>query len=200
MTCGEFVLTLDMPANSVAVSPGTPLPTLKLVDLDGAPFDLSTLPANRPLVVAFLAPHCPYVEHIRRSFADFAREAVSRGANVIAINSNDLDQFPQDGPEGMKREIREGNYEFPYLLDPSQETALAMEAACTPDFFIFSREHTLVYHGQYDGSRRWSTSPVTGKDLRNGLEAALEGIEYKGVPMLHAGCSIKWKPGNDPND
>lgn len=189
-----------MPANAVAVSPGTPLPTLHLVDMDGVPFEISSLPENRPLIVAYLAPHCPYVEHIRRSFGEFAKEAIERGANVIGINSNDLQAFPQDGIDGMRREIKEGAYTFPYLLDPTQATALSMEAACTPDFFVYSREHKLVYHGQYDSSRRWSTTAVNGNDLRNGLDAALDDTAYRGVPMMNVGCSIKWKPGNDPNN
>ena len=131
---------------------GTSLPAFRLPDLDGrlvSPDDVRDAPA---LLIAFICHHCPFVRHIRHEFARVTREYQGRGLAVIAINSNDIEEFPQDGPEGMRQESREAGYGFPYLFDESQDVAKAFRAACTPDLFLFDAARRLVYRGQFDGS------------------------------------------------
>ena len=96
----------------------------------------------------------------------FTREFAPRGLAVVAINSNDVEAYPQDGPDGMRQEAAEHGYVFPYLLDESQAVAKAYRAACTPDFFLFDAGRRLVYRGQFDDSRPNSGIPVTGASLR----------------------------------
>jgi peroxiredoxin len=166
-----------------------PDPHGKLISSD----DFSGAPA---LLVAFICNHCPYVKHIRSSFAALAKEYQARGVAVIAISSNDVAAFPEDGPEKMAEEIRLAGYTFPYLYDESQEVARNYGAVCTPDFFLFDREHRRVYRGQFDDSRPKNNGPVTGADLRTALDAVLEGRPVRGDQKPSVGCSIKWKPGN----
>jgi hypothetical protein len=116
----------------------------------------------------------------------------------VAIASNDVGQYPQDGPEGMAAEAKEAGYTFPYLFDETQEVAKAYGAACTPDFFVFDRERRLAYRGQMDGSRPGNGVPVTGEDLRRALDALLEGRPVPAEQRPSLGCNIKWKPGNEP--
>jgi len=184
---------------STMLALGTPLPSFRLPDLDGrlvSPDDVRDAPA---LLVAFICHHCPFVRHIRSAFARFARDYQARGLAVIAINSNDVDEFPEDGPDGMRQESRDAGYVFPYLFDESQQIAKSFRAACTPDLFLFDATRALVYRGQFDGSRPRNTVPVTGRDLRAACDALLDGQPVPPGQTPSVGCNIKWKPGNEPN-
>jgi peroxiredoxin len=184
---------------STMLALGTPLPAFRLPDFDGrlvSPDDVRDAPA---LLVAFICHHCPFVRHIRHEFARMTRDYQARGLAVIAINSNDIEEFPEDGPEGMRQEAREAGYAFPYLFDESQEVARAFRAACTPDLFLFDAARTLVYRGQFDGSRPRNAVAVTGIDLRAACDAVLDGRPVPATQTPSIGCNIKWKPGNEPN-
>lgn len=150
------------------------------------------------LVVAFICAHCPFVKHVRAQFATLAREYQAKGIAVVAIASNDLQAFPQDGPAGMADEAKVVGYTFPYLLDETQAVAKAYQAACTPDFFLFDAELRLFYRGQLDGSRPSNNVPVTGEDLRRACDALLLGVRAPVEQRPSIGCNIKWKPGNEP--
>lgn len=179
---------------------GTSLPGFRLPDVDGtivSPDDVGDAPA---LLVAFICRHCPFVTHIRHGFAAFVREYQPRGLAVIGINSNDVEQFPEDGPQGMKEEAIAAGYTFPYLFDESQEVAKLFRAACTPDLFLFDRGRTLVYRGRFDESRPRTNPPmpVTGRDIRAAVDAVLSGAAVPQDQKNSVGCNIKWKPGNAP--
>ncbi len=151
------------------------------------------------LLVAFLCPHCPFVKHVRTQFANFAREYQAKGLRVVAINSNDSIAFPDDSPAGMKKEIEDVGYTFPYLVDGSQAVAKSFRAACTPDFFLFDRNGKLAYRGQFDDSRPSNEVPVTGLDLRSAADAVLLAQPASTTQKPSTGCNIKWKPGNAPD-
>src|SRR5690606_19618952 len=127
------------------------------------------------------------------------RDYSPRGVAIVAISSNDVDGYPADSPAKMKQEAKDAGYVFPYLYDETQEVAKAYRAACTPDFFLFDKEHRLVYRGQFDDSRPGNGVPVSGNDLRAALDAVLSGkpVSEKQKPSI--GCNIKWKPGNEPD-
>ena len=177
---------------------GMDAPDFSLEDAEGKEYSLSDFPSSTGLLVAFICAHCPFVVHIREEFGAFAREYKGKGLGVVGIVSNDLDQFPQDGPEGMKKESEAGGYTFPYLLDRTQEVAKAYRAACTPDFFLFDGQRKLVYRGQFDGSRPGNDIPVSGGDLRAAANAVLAGVRVPDDQRSSIGCNIKWKPGNAP--
>ena len=174
-------------------------PDFSLPDHQGRSWSLSDFREAPALLVAFICHHCPYVAHLREAFGAFAREYQEKGLSVVAIAANDLGQYPQDGPEGMATEIREGGYPFPYLFDESQEVAKAYRAACTPDWFLFDGERKLVYRGQFDDSRPGNDLPVTGTDLRAAVDAVLDGRPVPEEQRSSIGCNIKWKPGNAPD-
>jgi peroxiredoxin len=177
---------------------GTRMPAFRLPDVNGAIVSSDGC-AGRPVLVAFICHHCPFVRHIRREFARLTTEFQERGLAVVAINSNDVVAFPEDGPEGMKQEAREAGYTFPYLFDETQEVAKAFKAACTPDLFLFDARGTLVYRGQFDDSRPRNAVPITGADIRAAAEALLEGRPIPEPQKPSIGCNIKWKRGNEPN-
>src|SRR5262245_52334191 len=154
---------------------GTTLPVFALPGLDGTLVTSEQLVSSPGLLVAFICTHCPYVKHIQREFARFARDYRARGLAIVAIASNDATTHPDDGPAGMARDAREQGYGFPYLYDESQAVAKAFKAACTPDLFLFDRDLRLVYRGQFDESRPGNKQPVTGADLRAAADAVLTG-------------------------
>jgi len=184
---------------STMLALGTSAPHFDLPDFDGRRHALDDFAASRALLVAFICNHCPFVKHMRAEFATFAREYAGRGLAVVAIVSNDLDVYPQDGPDAMREEAKSLGYVFPYLVDADQQTARAYRAACTPDFFLFGADRRLVYRGQFDDSRPGNDRPVTGADLRLAVDAVLAGTPVDADQRPSLGCNIKWKPGNEPD-
>ena len=181
------------------LSLGTPAPAFALPDTQGRIHRLEDSAQAPSLLVAFLCNHCPYVKHILAGFADFAREYGPRGLAIVAISANDAAAFPQDAPEAMAQVARDHGFTFPYLYDEPQDVALAYQAICTPEFFLFDRARRLVYRGQFDDSRPGSDSTVTGASLRAAADAVLGGREVSADQLPGVGCSIKWKTERQPD-
>lgn len=177
---------------------GTTAPDFKLPDTNGNLVSLSDFTGKPALLVMFICNHCPYVNHLRDALAQLAREYQPRGIAVVGISSNDVENYPEDGPRKMAEEAKAAGYTFPYLYDASQAIAKAYRAACTPDFFLFGSDRRLVYRGQFDDSRPGNGIPVTGKDLRAALDLLLAGRPASADQKPSLGCNIKWKPGNEP--
>lgn len=177
----------------------TEAPKFSLADGNGRRLTLDEIAGSKPVLVAFICNHCPYVKHMARGFAQFAREYQAQGLAITAISPNDVAAYPQDGPAQMVEFARENAFSFPYLYDETQQAALAYGAVCTPDLFLFDRRRRLAYRGQFDSSRPNSGATVTGADLRAAADAVLAGKPVEGTQVPSAGCSIKWKPQNEPD-
>lgn len=185
-------------ASTMMLSIGSAAPDFALPDTEGRIVRLSDFDGAPALLVIFMCNHCPYVKHIADHLAQLAKEYQAKGVAIVGINSNDVQNYPEDSPENMREEVRRRGYTFPYLYDETQEVAKAYRAACTPDFFLFDRERRLVYRGQLDDSRPSHGLPITGKDLRAALDAVLAGQPVSPDQKPSLGCNIKWKPGNEP--
>jgi len=152
---------------------------------------------RRGLLVMFICVHCPYVKHVEEELARIGRDYAGK-IGIVAISSNDVEAYPEDGPEEMKKQAERLGFVFPYLIDEMQETAREYSAACTPDFFLFDREMKLVYRGQLDDSRprrgeSGNDIPVTGKDLRAAMDAVVRGVRPDTNQRSSIGCNIKWR-------
>jgi peroxiredoxin len=187
-----------MAATSTMLELGTQAPFFSLPDTDGETVSLENAEGAAALLVMFICNHGPCVKHGRAERARIGQEYAPRGVAIVAINSNDADAYPADGPDAMRHEKEQAGYPFPYLYDRTQDVAKAYHAACTPDFFLFDADHRLVYRGQLDDSRPGNGLPATGRDLRRALEALLEGRPVPPDQKPSIGCSIKWRPGNAP--
>lgn len=185
---------------------GAAAPAFALPDASsGRVMTLKDFADKKCLVVMFICNHCPFVKHIRNGLARLGRDYHSRSVALVAINSNDIDAYPDDAPPKMAAEAKNAGYTFPYLFDATQEVAKAYRAACTPDFFVFDAARRLVYRGQFDDSRP-SKGPdgasiggeVTGRDLRAAIDAVLAGTPAPATQRPSIGCNIKWRPGNEP--
>ncbi|MFO8151813.1 thioredoxin family protein [Thioalkalivibrio sp.] len=178
---------------------GTEAPNFSLPDVvSGKKVSLDDFPDAKGFMIAFICNHCPFVQLIRHEFARYGREYTDKGIAVIAINSNDIEAHPEDGPDAMRDDARRFGYTFPYCLDEDQSVAKAYQAACTPDLYLFDADRRLVYRGQFDGARPGNDVPVTGADLRAATDALLAGRKIPEDQTASLGCNIKWKPGNEP--
>ncbi|QPC46521.1 thioredoxin family protein [Mangrovibacillus cuniculi] len=151
------------------------------------------LSSSTATVVMFICNHCPFVIHVAEELSKIGKEYGEKGVSFIAINSNDIENYPADSPDNMVKMVNEWGLTYPYLFDETQEIAKAYDAACTPDFYVFNGEKRCVYRGQLDGSRPGNDIPVTGEDLRAALDAVLEGREVPQDQKPSLGCGIKWK-------
>ncbi|WP_178988809.1 thioredoxin family protein [Winogradskyella schleiferi] len=173
---------------------GTKAPDFKLIDtVDDTKKSLDELKGTTATLVMFICNHCPFVMHVNNQLSKLAKDYVSKGINCIAISSNDIDNYPQDRPELMKKNAIDNGYIFPYLYDQTQEVAKAYDAACTPDFFLFDKDLKLVYTGQLDDSRPGNGKPVTGKDIRKAMDALTKNETVNPDQKPSVGCGIKWK-------
>ncbi|MFT5612377.1 MAG: peroxiredoxin [Arenicella sp.] len=154
--------------------------------------------AGRPVLLMFICNHCPFVIHLVEQLSSIGNHYQRLGFGVLAISANDVQHYPQDGPEQMRVFADMYRFEFPYAYDETQGVALAYGAACTPDFFVFDSAHKLAYRGQMDVSRPSNGEPPTGDNLRSALQAVLNKqlVDPQQTPSI--GCNIKWKPGNEP--
>jgi peroxiredoxin len=190
---------------------GADAPDFQLPDPQGRLWSLSDFKGGEGLLVAFICNHCPFVQHILPGLVSFTQEYEGKGLKTVAISSNDIEAHPEDAPEHMAALAKELGFNFPYLVDETQQVALAYQAICTPDFFLFDQDHRLFYAGQFCDSRpklghppvpgappQRTDLPVTGADLRRAADALLSGQPAPSEQRPSAGCSIKWKDGNEP--
>jgi len=178
---------------------GTAAPDSHLPDATGRLVSRDDFAGHPALLVMFLCNHCPYVQHVAAEVARLASDYQARDVGVVGISSNDVAQHPEDGAVQMAEMATSLGYPFPYLYDETQAVAIAYHAACTPDFFLFDAGRRLVYRGQLDEARPGNAVPVSGRDLRAALDAVLAGRPVLEPQRPSLGCSIKWKPGNEPD-
>ena len=178
---------------------GTPAPDFALRDaVSGKTLTRDdALEGAKALLVMFVCNHCPFVVHVQPELTRLDRDYAGKGVSIVAINSNDVEQYPDDAPSRMKELVEEKGWSFPFLHDESQEVAQAYRAACTPDFFLFDAAGRLVYRGQLDATRPGG-DPPHGADLRAALDAVLDGRAPDPDQKPSLGCNIKWKAGNAP--
>lgn len=173
---------------------GIAAPSFALPDtVSGKVMTLDELKSDKATVIMFICNHCPYVIHVNEELVRMAKEYEAKGVTFVAISSNDVVNYPMDGPELMKKHANEVGYPFPYLYDESQLVAKAYDAACTPDFYLFGGDMKLAYRGRLDDSRPNSNTALTGADLRAAIDAVLAGEEPTSKQYPSAGCNIKWK-------
>jgi peroxiredoxin len=178
---------------------GTEAPDFDLPDVvNGKSVSLATFNDNKALVVMFICRHCPYVIHVQNEIARLGRDYKDKNVGIVAISSNDADSYPDDAPPSLKQMANQLGFTFPFCYDETQEVAKAYTAACTPDFFVFDGLRELVYRGQLDDSRPANRKPVTGRDLRDAIDAVLTDKPVNEDQKASIGCNIKWKRGNAP--
>jgi thiol-disulfide isomerase/thioredoxin len=154
---------------------------------------LENLKGEKGTLVMFICNHCPYVVHLIKTIVEVADEYIPKGVAFIAINSNDVINYPADSPEKMIEFVNLNNICFPYLYDESQEVAKSYFAQCTPDFNLIDSNGKVIYRGRFDAATPGNDNPVNGADLRSALDRLIQGNPQKTEQIPSMGCSIKWK-------
>ena len=173
---------------------GTPAPDFKLINcIDQQAWSLSQQTTNQAVVVIFMCNHCPYVVHIIEELVRCANDYIDQGIAFVAINANDVSQYPDDSPEKMLSFAQQHCIPFPYCFDDTQVVAKAYQAACTPDLYVFDERHQCVYRGRFDNSTPGNGQPVTGADIRQALDRVLSGQPHLTTQLPSMGCNIKWR-------
>lgn len=171
---------------------GQPATDFNLLGVDGKYYSLSNSAGKNGLLVMFICNHCPYVKAIKTRLIADCRELLKYGVNTIAIQSNDTVNYPDDSYERMIEESKTFDFQFPYVLDETQEVAKAYGAVCTPDFFGFNADLQLQYRGRFDAAGRAEPPADNPRDLFNAMKLIAETGEGPKAQIASIGCSIKW--------
>jgi len=171
---------------------GWQAPPFNLLSTQKTAVGLSASMGKNGLLVMFICNHCPYVKAVTGRFVKFQEDYLNKGIRLIGISSNDTETYPEDSYPNMIEFAEEKGFNFPYLIDETQETAKKYDAVCTPDIYVYDDKRVLRYRGRLDDN--WQEADkVTAADLRKAVDCILEGreIDFEQVPSM--GCSIKWK-------
>ena len=190
-----------MDVESTMLPLGTKMPNFNLLGIDEKIYTNEMFNGKMGSLVMFICNHCPFVKHVNDEIVKLSNEIMDKNIAVIGINSNDSSQekYAEDSIEKMREYANDLEYNFPYVVDEDQSAAKNFTAQCTPDFFLFDSESTLVYRGQLDGSRPGNDIPTDGESLRSAIDALLNNEEPISEQLPSMGCNIKWKVGEEPD-
>ena len=190
-----------MDVESTMLPLGTKMPNFNLLGIDEKIYTNEMFNGKVGSLVMFICNHCPFVKHVNDEIVKLSNEIMDKNIAVIGINSNDSSQekYAEDSIEKMREYAKNLAYNFPYVVDENQSAAKNFTAQCTPDFFLFDSESTLVYRGQLDGSRPGNDIPTDGESLRSAIDAILNNEEPISEQLPSMGCNIKWKVGEEPD-
>ena len=170
---------------------GSTAPDFNLPATDGNNYSLENFASKKALVVIFSCNHCPYVQAYEDRIIEIQKN-YAKDIQVVAINSNDVEDYPDDSFDHMKERAQTKRFNFPYLRDDSQTVAKAYGATHTPEIFLFDQERKLAFHGKIDDNWQDPKS-VKSKYLRNAIDELLTGKKISVPETFTIGCTIKWK-------
>jgi peroxiredoxin len=172
---------------------GWKAPPFTLPATDGKTYSLEALRGKTGTLVMFICNHCPYVKAVIDRIVRDCDELRGLGIGAVAISSNDVEHYPEDSFENMRRFAEAHRFGFPYLYDESQDVARAYDAVCTPDFFGFNADLELQYRGRLDASRKEAAPANVRRDLFEAMRQIAETGQGPREQTPSIGCSIKWK-------
>lgn len=171
---------------------GDTAPDFNLPGVDGKQYSLADFAEAKILIVVFSCNHCPYVVGSEDRMKDLYAEYRPKGVEMVAINSNETENHPNDSFEHMVMRAKEQGLEFPYVRDETQDVAKAYGALRTPHFFVFDADRKLRYTGRMDDNPR-EPGKETTRELRDALDALLEGNDPPIEVTNPIGCNVKWR-------
>ena len=178
--------------HSTMVPLRTSAASFQLLGVDSKTYSLESFSDKNVLVIIFMCNHCPYVKAVLQRLIALQEETKHQGVQLIGINSNDVDRYPDDSMENMQKITKEKGINFPYLLDVSQEMAKTYDAVCTPDIYVYGTERKLLYRGRIDDN--WEhEEKVTQRNLKEAVDCIVAGTKVPDKQISSIGCSIKWK-------
>jgi len=171
---------------------GSTAPDFNLIGIDDKKYSLDSFKDKNALIIIFSCNHCPYVQAYEERIIKIQQDYADKGVVVVAINSNEDVNYPDDSFENMKKRAAEKNFNFPYLRDEDQSVARAYDATHTPEIFLFDENRKLAFHGKIDDN--WQEpDKVQSHYLHDSLDELLAGKEISVPETFTIGCTIKWK-------
>jgi len=179
--------------NTLELKIGSSAPGFKeLPGVDHQKYALTSFDDKKILVIVFSCNHCPYVKAYEDRMITLQRDYGARGFQLVAINSNETEHYPEDRFDEMVKRAKEKGFNFPYLRDEDQRVADAYGATHTPEFFVFDHQRKLRYKGKFDDNYQ-NPAAVKVHYLRNAVDAIFAGHDVAEPETYSIGCTIKWK-------
>ena len=143
-------------------------------------------------IIMFICNHCPYVKAIIKNIVEDTNKLKELEIKAIAIMSNDTINYPEDYFEKMKEFSKLNNFNFPYVIDTSQEIAKKYGAVCTPDFFGYNGNQELQYRGRMRELKELRPVNSGDSDLYKAMKQISETGKGPDNQIPSMGCNIKW--------
>ena len=143
-------------------------------------------------LIMFICNHCPYVKAVIEDIVNNCKTLENDGIRSIAIMSNDTKNYPEDSFDNMIKFAKNNKFNFPYLIDETQETAKKYDAVCTPDFFGYNKNLELQYRGRVRELKDLKPVRNSESDLLKAMKMVAKTGKGPKEQTPSMGCSIKW--------
>jgi len=194
--CVFVLCTIAMHATDLpdGVKVGDVAPNFSLKGVDGKMYSLASLQDQKGAIIVFTCNHCPYSVKYEDRIIDLHAKYLPLGYPVIAINPNDTVKVPEDSFDKMIERAAEKKFRFPYLIDPTQQTAIAYGARRTPHVYVISRvkkNFVVQYIGAID-DEPGDASKAEQRFVEAAINNLLAGKSVDPSFTKAIGCTIKW--------
>ena len=153
---------------------------------------LNEVKGKNGTLIMFICNHCPYVKAVIKDIVEDCKNLENLGIKSLAICSNDSINYPEDSFDKMIDFSINHNFNFPYLIDETQEIAKKYEAVCTPDFFGYNKNLELQYRGRIRELKDLKPVRDGESDLFKAMKKIAETDNGPKDQISSMGCSIKW--------
>ncbi len=143
-------------------------------------------------LIMFICNHCPYVRAVIEDIVNDTNNLKNQGVKTVAIMSNDTKNYPDDSFDKMAEFAKRNKFEFPYLIDETQEVAKKYGAVCTPDFFGYNNKLELQYRGRIRELKNLKPVNMGESDLFNAMTMIVKTGKGPKNQTPSMGCNIKW--------
>tara|TARA_Y100000768_G_scaffold374896_1_gene345122 strand:+ start:433 stop:987 length:555 start_codon:yes stop_codon:yes gene_type:complete len=143
-------------------------------------------------LIMFICNHCPYVKAVVEDIVNDCKLLEKNGIKSLAIMSNDTQKYPEDSFENMILFSKKHKFNFPYLIDETQEVAKKYGAVCTPDFFGYNNKLELQYRGRIKELKDLKPVNNSQSDLLKAMDLVIKTGKGPKDQIPSMGCNIKW--------
>ena len=171
---------------------GTKAISFSLKGVDEKTYNLEEIKGKNGTLIIFICNHCPYVKGVINRLVKDITDLQKKEIGCAAIMSNDVENYPEDSFENMKKFSKENSFTFPYLYDETQEIAKTYGAVCTPDFFGYNKNLELQYRGRIRELKNLKPVRNSESDLLKAMKIVAKTGKGPEEQIPSMGCSIKW--------
>ena len=164
----------------------------QLKSIDNKIISLNDAKGENGTLIMFICNHCPYVLAVIKNVVEDCKELEIDGIKSIAIMSNDPKRYEEDSFDNMVKFSKNHNFNFPYVIDETQEVAKTYGAVCTPDFFGYNKDLELQYRGRIRELQNLKPTKNGDSDLKKAMKMIAKSNKGPNEQFPSMGCSIKW--------